>query len=116
MSDSTFVKVTPVVGGVAAEILCEKVAGREAPIVQQELIAAASDHGWKLIVDLARVTLLASVGLGGLVTLNRTCHANGGKMVVCSIGKELDALLKLTRLDKVLTIVADRPAAIKVLS
>lgn len=96
-----------------AVVTCEKVGGREAPIVQQELAVAAELAGWRLVVDLGAVTMLSSIGLGALVTLHKRCREEGGVFVVCGIGKEIRELLKITHLDRVLTIVKDAAAGVK---
>jgi anti-sigma B factor antagonist len=115
MSESSYVRVEKLPGGqcTVATVTFEKVGSREAPIVQNELFAAAEGGRWRLLVDLSQVTLLASMGLGALVSLHKKCKEEGGGMVVCGLGKDLLALLKLTHLDRVFRIVADRDAGIK---
>ncbi len=116
MTESAFVRLEPSEWGVVADVVCERVGGREAPIVQQELLAAAEGNRWRIVVDLSLVTLLSSMGLGGLVTLNRRCRERSGAMAVCGLGTELLALLKLTHLDRVLTVAPDRAGAIKAIT
>lgn len=113
MSTSTFIKTEMDSGVVVARLLCEKVAERESQVLQAELSAAATPHKWKLALDCAEVMLLASVGLGMLVTLNKNAKAGGGKLAVFNLSKELMEVLKLTRLERVLLIAKDRAAAIK---
>lgn len=114
--DSTFVS-TELVGGVlVAHLKCEKVAEREATVISGELVTQAAAHAWKLALDMTEVMLLASVGLGALVTLNKNCKAKGGKLVVYGLASELAEVLKITRLDRVLTIVKDRDAGVKALA
>lgn len=115
MSDSSYVKVEKLPGGqcTVATVTFEKVGSREAPIVQQELFTAAEHGRWRIVVDLAQVTLLASMGLGALVSLHKKCKEESGSMVVCGLGKDLLALLKLTHLDRVFRVYADRDAAVK---
>jgi len=114
--DSTFVSTEVVNGRLVARLKCEKVAEREAPIISGELGAEASKHSWRLALDMSEVMLLASVGLGALVTLNKNCKANSGKLVVFGLGSELFEVLKITRLDRIITIAKDRDAALKTLS
>ena len=118
MPESSYVRVEKLPGGqcTVATVIFEKVGSREAPIVQQELYTAAENGRWRVVVDLSAVTLLASMGLGALVSLHKKCKEESGSLVVCGLGKELLALLKLTHLDRVFRICADRDAAVKAFS
>lgn len=115
MAESSYVKVEKLPGGqcTVATVTFEKVGSREAPIVQQELYSAAEGGRWRIVVDLSSVTLLASMGLGALVSLHKKCKEESGSMIVCGLGKDLFALLKLTHLDRVFRICDDREAAVK---
>ena len=114
--DSTFVSTEIVSDRLIAHLKCEKIAERESAIISGELGSQAGKHAWKIALDMTEVMLLASVWLGALVTLNKNCKANSGKMVVFGLAAELFEVLKITRLDRVITIVKDRDAAIKALS
>ena len=114
--DSTFVSTEIVNGHLVAHLKCEKVAERESSIISGELGTLAAKHAWKVALDMTEVMLLASVGLGALVSLNKNCKANAGKLVVFGLGNELFEVLKITRLDRVITITKDRDAALKALS
>jgi len=119
MNDSTFIKIAHLPAGqrgAIAAVTVEKVGGREAPIVQEELIAAAAAAKWRLGVDLSGVTLLSSIGLGALVAIHKQCREQGGLLVVCGLGKELQDILKLTHLDRILRIVKDCDAATKAIA
>lgn len=121
MADSSFIRVESLPpdflrpGGRAAiaVVTVEKVGGREAPIVQQELTVAAEAAKWRLAVDLSGVTLLSSIGLGALVSLHKKAREESGAFVIFGVGKELHDVLKITHLDRVLSIVKDAAAAIK---
>ncbi len=124
MSESSFIRVESLPpdcvrpGGRAAiaVVTVEKVGGREAPIVQQELTAAAEGAKWRLGVDFSGVTLLSSIGLGALVSIHKKAREEGGVLVVFGVGKEITEVLKLTHLDRVLTIVKDAAAAMKAIA
>ncbi|MGE3107141.1 MAG: STAS domain-containing protein [Phycisphaerales bacterium] len=124
MAESSFTRVEPLPLDVVrpgsrasiAVVTVDKVGGREAPIVQQELTAAAEASRWRLGIDLSGVTLLSSIGLGALVTLHKRAREEGGAVVIFGIGKELMDVLKLTHLDRVLSIVKDSSAATKAIA
>ena len=121
MADSSFVRIEPLPSDVVrpggraaiAVVTIEKVGGREAPILQHELTAAAEASRWRLAVDLTAVTLLSSIGLGALVALHKKSREESGAFVIFGVGKELMGVLKLTHLDRVLVISKDATAAMK---
>lgn len=100
----------------AAKIVCSKVGERESEIVQDELSTAGEKHRWRLIVDFSSVTMLTSVGLGVLVTVLQRARKGGGLLALYNVSKELQDILRLTHLDRILTIVPSRDAAIKAVS
>lgn len=116
MSESTHLAIQNTDHAVLATVRCEKVGAREADILQTELRKAAPDRKWRLVIDLAEVTLLASMGLGTLVTLHKEASSNGGKLAICNLRPEILELLRVTHLERVLRIHPDREAAIKAVS
>ncbi len=113
---STYVSCELVGNAVVGKLLCEKIAERESAVIQNELGQAVAPFGWKLALDASQLTMLPSVGLGALVNLNKTCKANGGRMAIFNLASEIVEVMKLTRLDRIVTIVKDRDAAIKAVS
>jgi len=66
-----------------------------------------------LILDFARVQYLSSQAIGVVITLHRKLSAlPNSKFLLCGINSKLAELLKLTRLDRVLTIKPTQKEAI----
>jgi anti-sigma B factor antagonist len=65
-----------------------------------------------LIVDLAEVSFIASMGMRLLLIAGRTVAAKGGKMALFAPTPEVDAVLRTARLDGVMPICGDRAAAL----
>ena len=97
-------------------VIPSKVTEREASVIIDEVQAAANSLGWRVVLDLSDVMLLASAGLGALLTINKSCKEGGGKLAVFGLNEDLLGMIKLTKLDKVLAIKPDRGAAVKVVS
>jgi anti-sigma B factor antagonist len=95
-----------------ARILWEKVSQREAEILQPEILAALKAP-IRLVVDLSAVTLLASAGLGMLITLHKTAQDSGGQLAVTGLSAPILEVLTITRLHKLLRIEATLEAAVK---
>lgn len=94
-----------------ARVLWEKVSQREAEILQPEILAAAKSP-MRLVVDLTAVTLLASAGLGMLITLHKSANESGGKLAVTGLAPALQEVLTITRLHKLLKIEPTLDAAV----
>ena len=59
--------------------------------------------------------MLASAGIGSLISLHHACAKAGGRLVICALDPQIAQMLKLTRMDKMLTIVESRDAAAQAL-
>lgn len=113
MSESSYLAVGDHVGLLLGTVRCEKVGAREAQILEKELDALAPSRGWRIVLDMSEVTMLASMGLGLLVSTHRKARGHGGALVICHVRPDLMQLIQLTHLQKVLKIVPDRDAALK---
>ncbi len=113
MSESSFLAVGDHVSLLLGTVRCEKVGAREAQILEKEIDGLAPSRGWRVVLDMTEVTMVASMGLGLLVSVHKKAKSSGGALVICSMRPELLQLVQLTHLHKVLKIVPDRNAALK---
>lgn len=61
----------------------------------------------RLVLDFTKVQYLSSQAIGIILTLNKKLSgtsAGGQNLVLCGVGPQLMQLLKITRLDRILTI------------
>ena len=73
------------------------------------------DNRDRLVLDFGRVQYLSSQAIGVILTLNKKLNATsagGDHLVLCGVGPQLLQLLKITRLDRILTIKADAKEAV----
>jgi anti-sigma B factor antagonist len=113
VSTAAFVEMRKMEKGVIAKITCPSVGQREAPIIEEELKQAAIGSGHRLVLDMATVTVLGSMGLGMLVTITKRCRDGGGRLAICGLNPALMELVRLTKLDKFLAIAKDEAQAIE---
>jgi anti-anti-sigma factor len=66
----------------------------------------------KVIVDLAQVTFLASIGIRVLVKAARPIANKGGRFVIYSPTEEARRVLRTTGIDAIIPIVGDEVAAV----
>src|SRR4051794_14177256 len=69
----------------------------------------------KLLLDFEKVQYLSSQAIGIILTLNKKlAPLKYSKLVLCGVGPKLMDLLKITRLDRILTIKPTQHDAVKV--
>lgn len=103
-------------GVLVAIVKVERLGEYEAGVVERELVALMQQPGCKLALDMASVQMIASVGLGLLVSLNRFVKGKKGKMALFNLNDNIRSVLKMTRLDSGLTICPGHAGAIKALA
>jgi len=82
-----------------------------APAFKAQVVELVAAGERRLVVDLGGVDFLDSSGLGALVSILKALGAQGA-MAVCGARGGVLSLFKLTRMDKVFAIDADRQAAL----
>lgn len=113
MSTAAFIDVKQMQHAAIAKVLCPAIGQREAPIIEEDLKATALSANNRLALDLSQVTVLGSMGLGMLVTITKKCKEGGGKMAIFGLNPALTELVKLTKLDKFLTLTKDQASALE---
>ena len=69
----------------------------------------------KLLLDFQNVEHLSSAALGMLITLNKQMHERQGRLVLAGIQPQIYEVFKITRLNKLFTILSSTEDAIKAL-
>ena len=81
-----------------------------------ELYALVEQFGCRrLVVNLQAVRVVTSAGLGKMITLHRKMHRHEGHVVFCHVQKDVEDVLKTSRLITYLTIASDVDAALAAL-
>ena len=73
------------------------------------------DQSGRLVLDFTKVQYLSSQAIGIILTLNKKLtgsSAGGDNLVLCGVGPQLMQLLKVTRLDRILTIKPSQKEAV----
>jgi anti-sigma B factor antagonist len=82
-----------------------------APAFKQAVVQLVEGGDRRLVLDLSGVAFLDSSGLGALVSILKALGTQGS-LAVCGAQGSVLALFKLTRMDKVFAIHADRAEAL----
>lgn len=85
--------------------------------VAQALYRLIDDEDRRAVVlDFERVQYLSSQAIGIILTMNKKLSAlPHSKLVLCGVGPKLQELLRITRLDRILTVKPSQREAVKVL-
>ena len=69
----------------------------------------------RLVLDFEKVQYLSSQAIGIVLAMHKKLNAlKNSKLILCSVGPKLMELIKLTRLDKMLTIKSSQKEAVGV--
>ena len=79
--------------------------------LKQEVVAIADAKKGKVIVDLARLTLIDSTGVGVLISLFKRTRAIGGQVFFAALAGQPKEIFRLLRLDRSLDLHATVDAA-----
>jgi len=107
--------VTEIAGGITHVVLD----GRLDIAGAQEIdlpFATLSNSKDKLLVDLAKVDFIASMGVRTLMFGGKAIARKGGHIVICSPEENVEKVLRMTGLDEVITIYPDYSSALAALS
>lgn len=111
-----YVAVRRVGRAAVARVVREKISEHEADVVKADALAAAAapGAGHRLVLDLSEVQMITSAGLGAMISIERECKAAGGKVVLFGMSDELQALFRMTKLDRLFVVKPDEAAAVAV--
>jgi anti-anti-sigma factor len=108
MSDArdTSIVIERVGGGVVARVGVAEPEDEDLERMERLIGASAAEAAvGVVVVDLSRVTILPSHGLGTLVKLSGECEGRGKRLRLAGVSEQLRETLRVTRLDRVLRVV-----------
>ncbi|HKI47122.1 MAG TPA: STAS domain-containing protein [Balneolales bacterium] len=76
------------------------------------IILANAEEKDNLIIDMSSVEYADSSGISGLLMAHRLYRDSQRRMVICGVSKRVMDLIKITRLDEVLSFASDRETAL----
>ncbi len=84
-----------------------------APAVESLFQNIGTEVSSRIIVNLTNVNFIDSTGLATLIIGMKRCRQHQGDLVLCGVQQTVRVIFELTRLDKILTIVATQEEAIE---
>ena len=67
----------------------------------------------KVLLDMSRLRFVDSTGLGTILSCVRKIGASGGELKLCGMSRPVHSVFELTRMHRIIDILADRDAGIK---
>lgn len=91
---------------VKGEIMVLKLAGRldavSSPQAEREVFDLINEGHYKLLVDFSTVDYLSSAGMRMLLSVTKKLRTLSGKLVICSVNRNVMDVLKMSGFDHVL--------------
>lgn len=115
MKEASIIATGVVDGVTIGRVTCPVIAEREGRVVVSEAMASGRGTSGKVALDLSSVNMISSSGLGALITISKESKELGGGLVLFGLNKDLEKLIKLTKLDRLFGMKLDQAAAIKAL-
>lgn len=88
----------------AIQVLVDKLDVHIAPSLKSELVLVSGSGENNILLDLSRCTYCDSSGLSAVLVANRLCKNAEGTFVVGGITPNVERLISISQLDKVLNI------------
>jgi anti-anti-sigma factor len=95
--------------------LVNKLDATNAPELKAELLVLNNSGINQMVIDMIDTKYCDSSGLSAILTANRLCKDSSGKFVLCGLQTNVQKLIEIAQLDKVLLISSDEHSALELL-
>ncbi|MFT5860517.1 MAG: anti-sigma B factor antagonist [Flavobacteriaceae bacterium] len=90
----------------------EKLNALNAPGLKAELLQINKQSVNNIVIDMSKTKYCDSSGLSAILVANRLCKDTNGKFVLCGLQTNVQKLIEIAQLDRVLTITSNDIEAI----
>ena len=115
VSEDGLITVSALRGVPLAFFGMKEIRERQADLIQDKLLLIAQRSKGRLAVSLAEVAVLTSSGINAFVAVNSLCRKLGGQLVLFAVAPEVERMIRVTRLDRTLIMVANADEAVQAL-
>ena len=98
-------------GTAIIQVNVERLNDSNASDLKAELILLSKQSINNIIIDMSSTKYCDSSGLSALLVANRLCKDTNGMFVLCGLQENVQKLISIAQLDKVLNIAADKESA-----
>ena len=80
--------------------------------LKSELVLLGKENINKIVIDMSSTKYCDSSGLSAILIANRLCKDNGGKFFLCGLMPNVQKLIEIAQLDRVLNITVNKEDAL----
>jgi anti-sigma B factor antagonist len=80
--------------------------------LKAELVLLNKNSVNNIVIDMTKAKYCDSSGLSAILVANRLCKDTNGKFVLCGLQENVQKLIEIAQLDKVLTLASDKSDAL----
>ncbi|MES2800602.1 MAG: STAS domain-containing protein [Bacteroidota bacterium] len=102
--------------GAVVKSQMEKLDASNAPELKSELLLLNKSGVNNIVIDLSATKYCDSSGLSAILTANRLCKDTNGSFVLCGLQSNVQKLIEIAQLDKVLQIADNEKLALEALN
>jgi anti-anti-sigma factor len=99
-------------GTAVIKVNVEKLNASNAAGLKAELVLLNKNNVNNIVIDMATSKYCDSSGLSAILVANRLCKDTNGKFVLCGLQPNVEKLISIAQLDKVLSIADNEEAAL----
>lgn len=93
----------------------DKLNASNAPELKSELLNLNKNSVNNIIIDLSNTSYCDSSGLSAILAANRLCKNSGGKFILCGLQPNVQKMIEISQLNRVLNIESDLDSAVDTL-
>jgi anti-anti-sigma factor len=86
-----------------------------APAFEREVQAAMASGSARVLIDLANLAYISSMGLRVLLTAAKRINADGGRLVLCTLQPQVAEVFDISGFGAIVPVYADRESALAAL-
>ncbi len=94
----------------------ERLNASNAPDLKAELVLLNKNNVNNIVIDMSATQYCDSSGLSAILVANRLCKDTNGRFVLCGLKPNVQKLIEIAQLDKVLTIASSEQEALALIA
>lgn len=94
----------------------DKLNASNAPELKSALLTINKNNVSNIIIDLTQTSYCDSSGLSAILSANRLCKNSGGEFILCGLQPNVQKMIEIAQLNRVLHIVDTQDEATKALN